>query len=534
MAIPIGTTSRQLGALVRWMYLTVVLVGLLTWWWPDYSTWGALIGGLLTSLMLWLCWRTVSVNRSVPGHPVYLALLIPAAILTYHLAQKGLGQASADSGLVSGALNVSLLLHVAMLALGVMLSQSLLPKAINSAIIVRICGAAMIGAGVLAGFRNNTEPVRQAMALVGYAGIAVCLEPLWRPTISSIQQGFAPPPHRQAWKILSLILAGSASAILAWSSPGAAVLASIGAGMTLVIAAVVFSRRSRELLLAGTVLAIIGGAGVIAGAPLPKALTFNGPLLGSGERAFGRISAPDGQVLQAVCGTDSGMQILCRTIGAHGAILTVAGLAVCLLIFLARARRDHSGDKAKCVAWTVAAMLCAAAMLDRGGLFIPAVTLAFGLTWGLAAEAAGRSATPRPGVTILVLLGGTMVLIGVAKSGGLLMWSAQAVWGGPGADKLLHVVFGAILSMTMAWLIGSRSVRLGLAAIGLACLLGGVGEVVQYMTVTGRSVEWSDWGAHAAGSIAAAAPYLLCIGARQCESTDATGHDLPIRDPYSG
>jgi len=536
MAIPIGTTSRQLGALVRWMYLTVALVGVLTWWWPDYSGWGALIGGLTIAMLLWLCWQTVSVNRTVPGHPIYLVLLVPAAVLTYHLARTGLGGGqSDDSRLVSGALNASLLFHMAMLALGVMLSQSLLPKAITHGGVVRICGAAMIGGGILAGLRNDTAPVRMAMALVGYGGVAVWLAPLWRMSISSAHQGFNPSAHHHKLRMCYLAAGVVASGLLAWNSPAAAILASGGAGVTLVMAAVIFSRRSRGLLAAGAILAIGGGlAGAMWGGVLPEALPPGGPWLGSGEEAFGQIVTQDDKVLEAVSARDSGLQILCRTIGTAPAILTVAGLVGCLVMFLVRARRDHSGDKAQCVAWTVASLLCAGALLGVGGLFIPAVVLAVGLTWGLAAEAAGRSSRPRPGVAVLVVLMAVMVLMGVARSNGLVIWAANSLWPGDGGDKLLHAVFGMMLSMTLAWLMGPRQVWWGLTAIVLASLAGGAGEIVQYLTTTGRAVEWSDWGAHVAGSITAAAPYLLCVGARQCESSDATGHDHRTSDPYGG
>ena len=508
----------------------MVLAGLLTWWWPDYSVWGALLGGLIITMLLWLCWRTLSVNRTVPGHPIYLVLLVPAAILTYHLSRTGLGGRTADTGLVSGALNVSLLLHLTMLALGVMLSQSLLPKAITRVSVVRICGAAMIGGGILAGFRNDTEPVREAMSLVGYGGVAIWLAPLWRPSISIAQQGFDPPAHRRTLQICSLAAAVLASGLLAWNSPGGAILASIGSGITLVTAAVIFSRRSRGLLVVGAILAIGGGIGAACGGLPTHALSFGGPWLGSGEEAFTQT----GQVLEAVSARDSGLRVLCGTIGTPGAMLTVAGLAGCLVTFLVRARRDHSGDKARCVAWTVASLLCAGALLDGGGLFIPAVVLAVGLTWGLAAEAAGRSSRPRPGVTVLVVLMAMMMLMGVARSNGLLIWAVNSLWPAGSSDKLFHGIFGMILSMTMAWIMGSRKLLWGLAAIVLASLAGGAGEIAQHLTTTGRNFEWTDWGAHTVGSIAAAAPYLLCIGARQCESTDAGACDHRTRDPYIG
>ena len=534
MSIPIGTTSRQLGALVRWMYLTVVLAGMLTWWWPDYSSWGALIGGLMIAMLLWLCWQTVSVNRTVPGHPIYLVLLVPAAVLTYHLARTGLGGGRGEgSSLVNGGLNASLLFHMVTLALAVMLSQSLLPKAITYAAVVRICGAAMIGGGILAGFRGDAAPVCLAMSLVGYGGLAVWLAPLWRISISSAHQGFNPSAHHYSLRICYLAAGVLAGVVLAWNSPPAAILASIGAGITLVTASVTFSRRSRGLLLAGAILAVGGGlAGAIRGGVLPESLPLGGPWLGSGENAFGQVVAQDGELLEAVSARHSGLRILCRTIGTAPAMLTLAGLTGCLVMFLVRARRDHAGDKARCVAWTVASLLCAGALLSVGGLFMPAVVLAVGLTWGLAAEAAGRSSRPRPAVTVLVILMAVMVLMGVAKSNGLIVWAANSLWPGNGGDKLLHAVFGMMLSMTLAWMMGSRQLRWGLAAIVLAVLAGGLGEIVQYLTTTGRSVEWSDWGAHAAGSIAAVVPYLLCVGARQCESRDASGHNRRASDPY--
>jgi hypothetical protein len=515
------------------MYLAVLLTGVLTWCWPDYGVWGALISGSIVSMLLWLCWKTADIDRTVPGNPIYLVLLIPAAILTYHLAYTGLAIATAERRLMNGALNASMLFHLAILAITVMLSQSLLPKAIARASVVRICGAAMIGGGILAGFRGGAEPVRQAMALVGYGGVALWLEPVWRPSISIARQGFNLPAYHRTWQVISLVAAVLASCMLAWCSPIAAVLAGVGSGITLVLASVIFARRSRKLLITGALLTIGGVTGAMYAGPLPEAISFGGPLLGSGENAFGPIVS-NGQTLHAVSARNSGLQILSGTIGTPGMILTVMGLVCCLVLFMVRSRRDHAGDQAKCVAWTVAAMLCAGAFLNCGGMFVPAVTLAIGLTWGLAAEVTGRASIPRPGITVLVGLVAMMLLMGVSRASGLIAWSASGLWDGPSIDKLLHAVFGMLLAMTLAWLMGSRKLTWGLAGIALACLAGGAGEVIQYAIPTGRGPEWTDWGAHAAGCLVAAAPYVLCIGARQCESTDAAACGSPPRDPYIG
>jgi len=432
--------------------------------------------------------------------------------------------------LVTGALNASLLFHLAVLSLAVMLSQSLLPKAMNRSVVVRLYGAVMIGAGVIVGFRQDTEPIRQAMALVGYAGVALWLEPVWRPSISSAHQGFTPPAHHKVMQVCSLLSAVGASGVLAWNSPAGASIAAIGAGATLATASVVFSRRSRRLLLVGAVLTIAGLLGAAGTMSLPDPLPFSGPLLGSGEEAFVENTT---EQLRAVSARDSGVRVLFRTVGAPGAVLTIVGLLGSLMMFLVHSRRDHPGDKARCVAWTVASLLSAGAFLGPGGMFMPAVLLAIGLTWGIAAEATGRASPPRPGVTVLVILASVMVLTGIARSTGLLVWSTYSLGPEGGMDKVLHAVFGMMLAMTMAWLTGSKKLIRGLGGIALACLAGGVGEVIQYLTITGRSVEWSDWGAHVAGCLAATACYLLCIGSMHCESPDATGGNHRVNDPYS-
>ncbi len=88
-------------------------------------------------------------------------------------------------------------------------------------------------------------------------------------------------------------------------------------------------------------------------------------------------------------------------------------------------------------------------------------------------------------------------------------------------DKFLHWCVGLILAMVMAWLMGSRTFWWGLVGIVLAALAGGLGELLQCITITRRTVEYADWAVHAIGSAVALIPYTLCIGARLCESVDA-------------
>jgi hypothetical protein len=57
---------------------------------------------------------------------------------------------------------------------------------------------------------------------------------------------------------------------------------------------------------------------------------------------------------------------------------------------------------------------------------------------------------------------------------------------------------------------------LGLVGIAAAAAVGGVGELIQRVCSV-RSVDVSDWMAHIYGSVAAVAPYVLCMGAKWYE-----------------
>ena len=108
MAIPIGTTSKQLAVIARWMCAAVVIVGMLGWWWPGYRSWGGLTAGLLTVLAVWLLWRIVAGQNRVPGNAIHLALLVPGIILAIHLCRTGLGDIDKRALSMTGAISPGL------------------------------------------------------------------------------------------------------------------------------------------------------------------------------------------------------------------------------------------------------------------------------------------------------------------------------------------------------------------------------------------------------------------------------------------
>ncbi len=512
MAIAIGTTSRQLEALARWVLVAVIVLGMLTWCSPGYGSWGAMSAGMMVVLAFWLLWRMVSGERTVPGHPIHAALLVPAAVLTVHVARTAGTCAGAGAWMVAGALNISMICHFALLALGVMLSQSLLPKAARHVAVLGVCGAAMMLGAVAAMAWGHSQAVRTSLALLGFGGVGVWLSMLWgiEPPAGAAEVE-AHPNRRRRLRVGCVVVAAGACVGLTLMAPLQALVMAGIAAMTLFVAGLVFHRGRMVLLLSGgalavavlvvlsvvrwvreALLALIGGAG-------------RAGWLGRGEEAFRDVSA-----------CDPGVVVLAATVGWVGALGLIVGLAACVVWLLLHARRGHLGDRGRAVLWTAASGAVGGALLAPGGLFVPAAALGAVFVWGLLPAMLGRRRRPRSGAYLLAGMIAVTVLVGVVRKAGLLV-SASQVFGA--TDALLHAAAGLLLGMLMAWLLGAGKLWLGLAGIVLAALAGGLGEMLQSVTAA-RTAELRDWLYHGLGSAAAVVPYLLCAAARWCESPE--------------
>jgi hypothetical protein len=236
---------------------------------------------------------------------------------------------------------------------------------------------------------------------------------------------------------------------------------------------------------------------------------------GVGEQAFRQVSA-----------ADSGVVVLAATLGWAPAACFVGGLVVLAGCMLRHARAAHGGEQARAIVWTAAAGTAAAALLAPGGLFIPAVVLAFAFVWGLLPAMLGRQDSPRSGLYLLAAAAGLICLLGVVRQEGLLAWVTAAFGVG---DTFVHVVCSLLLTLLLAWTLGSRRLGLGLLAIALVVVGGAMGEVIQEL-FTSRGGELRDWVNDLIGCAIATPLYLLCLGARWCESPDARGCEPPSRD----
>ncbi len=520
MAIPTGTTSRQIDWLARWALTGMMILGMMAWWWPGYRSWGSAVAAMTLVLGLWLAARIVAGDRGVPGHPVHLVVLVPAGIMVLHLARDILAARSALPGNLEGALDISQIYWLGLLSLGVLLTQSLLPRAASHTVVLGVAGTAMMlgpAAAILAG---ATAPVRTALALLGFAGVGVWLTMLWG--LGARREGSgptgAPAPHRLPG-VACVLVAAAAAAGLVVAAPLQALLVAGIVAATLLAAGLVFPARRVVLLLAGGVLAV-GVAGALSlvhwvRQALVELLSqaAQATPLGLGEGALRQPSAADG-----------GLAMLVGMAGWVGAAWFIGGLGLCVIWMLFHARRGHWGDQGRAIVWSASAGCAAAALIAPGGLFVPATALAAAFIFGLMPAMLGRPPRPRPGLILLAAIAAMMAMLGLAPHTGLFTWSLGHFGK---SDTILHVAMGFLAGMLLAWQMGTRRIWLGLAGIALAALLGGPAEVMQYLA-SDRSAELRDWLHHAVGSAAAVGPYLLCMLARGSESLDArpAGTDL--------
>jgi len=507
MAIPVGTTSRQLGAIARWTLVWVVVLGSLSWWWVGYDSWAGLSGGILVVLGLWLTWRTVGDNRTVPGHPLHIVLVVPAVILTCHFVRHGLVDRPRGSLALSGALDISMVFHLAVFAAGVMLTQSLFPRAARYAAVLAICGAAMMGSSSAALAWGQAGQVTDALTLLGFAGVSVWLSLLWGLAPGGEAGGVPQALRRRELRLACIGVGGMAAGLFVRVSPVAAVWAGIVVGGVLIVGALVFDRHRLILLAAGAVLC--GGGLCLALLRGHGTMTFlpdGAGWFGVGETAFRRLSAHSG-----------GVELIFATTGWVGGLWCLAGACLCAVGLLIQARR-HGADQGRAIVWLAATALASGAMMVPGGAFVPAATLAAAFTWGMLPAMLGRPAASRHGAILLAPVGMLMLALVIARSGGLVLWIAQ---GYGYDDKILHGIAGFLLAALLAWLFGSRRWWVGLGAIVLSAALGGAGELLQRLVTTSRQADLNDWAAHALGSALAVGPYLLCVGARMCESPEA-------------
>jgi hypothetical protein len=519
MANPIGTTARQLAGLARWTLAVLVVVSMFAWWWPSLRAWASLLAGLGVVLLLWTMWRTAAGDRTIPGHPIHVALLGPVLVLAGHLVAEVATVPPGNRHLLAGGTLSSFILLFSLIALGVLLAQSLLVRISDAPRFHAVLALAMMIGADTALAVPGSDPVHPAMMLLGLAGVLVWLAPLWpfrSPDAPEESDPDAPPASpamieapwltRVSW-VGWLGVAFAQTFVLALASPQTFAMGVLLAGAVFLLAGTLLHVRRLRYLASGAGLCILGGAGLFAWPPelsFPEAI--NAGAIGMGERALGHLTV-----------TDEGWRVLGAFVGWAGLLWLLGGAVICGVLMMMAVRREATDRQAGAVLWTAATVVGSAALLVRGGLVIPAVAMAVSVLWGALPSIADRARPARSGWWVLAWMAGVLLMVGLTTNNGLLGWMISDLHA---SDKAAHFVLAVAVTAVLVWLTGSRSVWRGLLGILLGASLGLVGEGLQLLS-SSRGVERADAVAHALGSAVVVLPYLLCMGSRWSESRDA-------------
>lgn len=485
---PVGSASSVPLAILRWvgtLFVLLTLQGAMAFWRPGYRPWSIISAGILACWVLWMVHGMIRRDSRLPGHPVYYPLLVLIGLLCIHLVRDQGLLGGKPSGL-GGGIDMSLLFHASLIALGVIVTQSATAEARFRRWTQPILAMGMmLSAGVLL-WIAPVDPCRAGLLWMGLAGVLLWVSSeVWKGKGLGLRLVPIVPfalliPLRtsapQGW--LAGGVTAAACLLLAWKRPA--------------------RRRNRWLVWVGLTVACVLAvlAGLDAGA-------WRVPALGSGERAFAHVT-PAG----------AGLEILWRMVGWLGGSAILLGLWGAVLAMLLWGRRD---DQAEPILARVpralagaAALLATLALLAKGSYSHPAVYGGAVIAWSLLPKLTGWPSRQRRGIYLLAVMAAVMLAMALANDSGSPLRMAL-LWGLD--DKWLHGMAGFLLAMGLAWWAGAWRWWAGLIALAIAALAGFGGEAAQRM-YTSRTIEQLDAWAHVKGASIATALYLLCLLAR--------------------
>ncbi len=478
--------ARRIETIGRWSLVAVLAAGGLFWWHPGYRNWAGVLTVLSATWVVWLVRQVLRGDRTLSGHPIWLALAAPAAAMSYHLVRDLPLHHAAPSAGLGGAVDVSLLLQVAMLGLTVMLGEELLGGGQWG----RLASAgAMAAAPALTLLLAESGAMTQALTAVSAGGWLLLAAAMWRCARSAEQ---APPPKAVR---AAAALAGLVGLATLAACPAAGVEAGLAMLAALALSAAVL--RWRRVVAAPVVLifAVSAVLRVMLGPPIWRA-TFPMEPAGLGE-----------QVLAHVYAGDSGLDVLLAAAGPLAtawAVLAALGGGVWLVSLLPKGAARTPGMQGPAVLWLCGTAAVSSALLLEGGLFCPLALLATGVAWSQVPAMAGRAGARRSGWWAAGAFAALTTAMGLTAVPGLAQWASSS-WGR--SEDFLHVPTGFFLSLLLGWLLGRR--WWGAAAgVTLGALAGGAGELAQWL-LSRRGVEGVDWLLHAAGSAGAAVVLAL-------------------------
>jgi hypothetical protein len=405
-------------------------------------------------------------------------------VLCWHFLRHGLLPRS-DAGRGDwGALDLSAIYQFALIALVGMLSQELFASLRARGVPTFLAGAGMVIGALAAALWGKATPVQPPMTLLAFSGVglwaAILYSGGYRPPKAA---GPGPPPphamHRAA-VASCVVLCGA----LWFLFPAQGVLAAALLGGAAWLGAICLGgTRLRAAAIALAALALAAACLVAGMERVTHSISRLGETLGGG--------AALGIGEEAYAGpweSNLGPRLVALQIGWGGLAWLGAGLLAAGVLALRRAKAAGEGAATVLRLWS--AGLAMAALFSSSGLFVPAVSLAVGFTWGYLQAPGARPGHPWSGWVFLALLTALMFLLALAPAVGLLEWACDAYGM---RDDFLHVVCGMLFTAVLAWQLGSRKIWKGLVGVGLAVAAGGAGELAQYFLTATRNAEWGDF-----------------------------------------
>jgi hypothetical protein len=488
--------SQPLGTAARWFMLAIVIIGMSAWWMPSYRTWGSLMAGWVLLLLLWILHSLSMRERQIPGHPLQAGLLALSIMLLVHvLGQRG----THTAGPVADALGVSMLLQLALLAAGIALCQSVLPRVVDNLVGIGACAVAMIVGAICALLWtwHDPPPITCAWALTGYAGVCLWLTPIClsvKGALSVQQTPLQLPLIRTVWLGVP-VAAVSALLVLA---PRPSLWALTICGAVLSIGSALCRPRSR-LMLASCLAAGAGAAGLTITRAWPDVSWL------ASARVFG--TGPD--ALAAISGQESGLAAIAGATGWAGLAALCAAALWCLAALVRSATSMERPRQLRALLWTAIVALAFGAWLGPGGMFAPSTTLLLAVAVGLSPTIMPVSTPPRSAWWVMAWLAAVASQLLWGQHAGLGQWAFES-YGIAAGKHILPGVTGFLIALTLAWIFGTRSWRRGAVAALAAAAAPATAALAQQ--------NWAHWTAALSpmfiGALAACPVYLLVMLAR--------------------
>ena len=348
-----------------------------------------------------------------------------------------------------------MMIRIMTLSLLVLLVQDVLSRVRRMRWLLTAMGLVIAFGAILKLSSQPSGPAVEAICLAGLAGVGMLLVPCC-----------LPGGENRAELVIRVTLSALLAFLLVFSSQrtlAVGIISVCAVSGTLLLAGVFLKRNRVRLLLPG---AVLGAGGVatwmqtgLAGWDWTSAAT----MFGAGGLGTA-LPSPD----------MSGAEILFVSAGWVGLGAIALGMLSSLMWSLYLSRNASSGDQARCVVWSVVAVLSGLGLMVRGGLGAPVVTVVAAVTWGLMPHVMAHPARRYRGWVVAVAFLAAMVVLGLENR------VAGSAWVRPllkeFSDSTMHFFGAFMLTAVVLWQGRCRTFRRAFVCAAIAAGVAVMGE----------------------------------------------------------